>query len=94
MKGKYQDAIVLAISSFICGVLPLIPVFIAWILGSILGCRVDESGMEECYLFGSNIQEFITFSFTLVFLSFLTVPIGILGFAISLILLLIARFKK
>ena len=81
----YRKPIVLSIISFVAGFLPLLITFLASAIAKSNSCKLHEGYSNPCILFGVDIGDALYAMGIMLWLSLVTLPIGIVVIVISLI---------
>ena len=80
----------LAILSVIVAVLPIVSMITAGVIANAFGCALDESGTSSCPTPVGDIGELLSMMGLFGWLVFFSVPIGVLGLLIALIVFVVA----
>lgn len=80
--------------SILYAVLPLLSVLVAGVIANMYGCNIDESGLSTCPTPIGDIGDLLSIMGIAGWLVFFTVPTGLLGLAVALILFVISFFWK
>lgn len=75
MKGPLR----LAVISALVALLPGLFLVLGGLLASALGCEVDESTVQPCWLWGMDLGGFLYAALVSGWLLMLSVPLGVLG---------------
>ncbi len=89
-----KASIWITVISIVIAIIPIISVLIAIAIANMLGCSVDESGSSTCLTPIGDIGDFLSTMGIFGWLTFFTVPTGLLGLIVAVILFAVSFIPK
>lgn len=89
-----KTSIWIAIISVVYAILPIVSLLIAIVVANIFGCSVDESGSSTCVTPIGDIGDLLSMMGIFGWLVFFTVPTGLLGLIVAIILFVASFIPK
>lgn len=88
-----KKLIMLALLLIFIGLVPFFSMIFSDIMGSLLGCQIDESNAKTCYFFGKNIGRLLYNMYVFGWAMAFSLPLSFLG-VILLILVYTGSFFR
>lgn len=88
-----KSAIRIILLSIFIGVLPIISLLLASLGATLFGCSTNESGTSQCPTVFGDMGEVLTLMGLFGWYVFYTIPVGLFGVLVGIILLLISFFR-
>jgi len=93
MKKQLRRPMILAGLSILIGILPILLSFIALGIAHLNNCHPIIGSSHQCIILAINVNEILSAMILIHWLGIVSMPIGILGFSISMIWLSIEQKK-
>ena len=89
-----KASIWIAVISIVYAIIPILSMVLAGVIASIFGCPLDESGTSVCVTPVGDIGELLSFMGVFGWFVFFTVPTGLVGLIVALILFGVSFIPK
>ena len=82
------------IALFVIGIAPILSMLIASGIASANGCILNEGGVHQCILLGTDWGETLNIMFVMAWLTLVTFPLALIGLAGAVVTAIIWFFRK